>query len=609
MRLAPLHAQPGARRFGARGEHCPLARLMWGLLWLTLALLWLTLAPVAHAQTTPPVTLSDSHKHIDLWPSVTVLSDPTQRLSWQEAAASTAYTRPSGPYANLGRSAHTFWLRVPLQMPPTGSDGHWWLSIDYPLLDVAELHLVTGGQQVQQALMGDMQLIADRPTPSSMLAVPLRLQAGQRYELLLRVRSETGSTLLVPLSLRKPSEMLRHEGQVQLVQGLALGLGLCVFFFTLVRLLATRQVLYLWFTLATLASVLFFTAYTGVAAQHVWPHSLWLTVNAPPLMTLLILSLGSLFVDRSLDMPQHGPKASLGMRAVAAVAGLSALAMVLGLINYPQAGQVAAVIGLLPMMLALPVAYRRARSGDRASQWTLAGWLVYAVGVFSFTLLNIGKLDATPFNIGLYQLCSCLETLAWLMVLGVRAKEFQQAAEHAKREHARVLQISQTDPLTGLLNRRGLQLGLPMLVQQANPSSLTAIYLIDLDGFKPINDTHGHDAGDELLIKMGERLKAAVRTGDLVARLGGDEFVVVASQLRGEAEAEQVGHKLLACSQSDFKLAHATCHVGMTVGYAVAPLDGSDADALVRRADNAMYGGKQAGKNRVRRATEMPTEA
>ncbi len=553
--------------------------------------------PAAHAQAVA--------SRIDLWPRVTTFSDPSHRMGWQEVAAlSKQFQVPQGPYGNLGPRNETVWLHIPLQGPAAARDGQWWLSIDYPPLDVAELHVLSDGQIVQHALMGDHLLMRDRPAPTSMHVAPLSLEPGRPYELLIRVRSISASALIAPVVLLNTSALVQHQSLVELLQGLALGFGLCLICFTAARALVTRELMYAWFALASVSTTLFFPAYFGVATQYLWPENRWLTQNAPALLMLLILAFGTLFVIRSLDVPRYSRWGGRAMHAVAGLSLLAAVLFVLGAIDYRQASQVSAVLGALPMLLALPVAFKRAREGDRAAIWAFVGWGVYGVGVASMLMLSAGKLGAWGWAQGLYQVCAILETIAWMMVLGVRAKEMQLAGEYAKREHARVLQIAQTDPLTGLLNRRGLQLGLPLLAQASNTDSLTAVYLLDLDGFKPINDTHGHDAGDELLAQMGARLKQAVRAGDLVARLGGDEFVVVASQLRGEAEVEQVGQKLLACSARLFTLSRAQCRVGMTVGYAIAPLDGTDGDALLRRADAAMYGGKQAGKNSVRRASE-----
>jgi len=129
-----------------------------------------------------------------------------------------------------------------------------------------------------------------------------------------------------------------------------------------------------------------------------------------------------------------------------------------------------------------------------------------------------------------------------------------------------------------------------------------AVFLLDLDGFKPVNDRLGHDAGDELLVQVGQRLRGQVRQGDLVARLGGDEFVIMAPGIPGEAEGLLLGRKLLAAFHQPLHVAGQTCPRGADQRLCCwAPHDGTHADDLLKRADAAMYAGKQAGRHTVRR--------
>ena len=273
----------------------------------------------------------------------------------------------------------------------------------------------------------------------------------------------------------------------------------------------------------------------------------------------------------------------------------------LDLISYGAAQSVATALGLSPMLLAVPVAYIRWRQGDRASIYMLCGWLIYALGAAHQALLLRGVIGSTFWTQHAFQFGSVAEMLLWMMVLGARVDEIRTKAEQDRRERDLLHSLAHTDALTGLLNRRGLQSALEGVLKHAHPTALTSIYLLDLDGFKPVNDRFGHDAGDELLRQVGGRLKAQLRGTDLVARLGGDEFVVAASSLSGENEAGLVGGKMLRAFQHPFEVTGQQCTVGLTIGYAIAPLDGRDLQSLLKRADAAMYAGKQAGKNRVQR--------
>ena len=139
------------------------------------------------------------------------------------------------------------------------------------------------------------------------------------------------------------------------------------------------------------------------------------------------------------------------------------------------------------------------------------------------------------------------------------------------------------DPLTGLPNRMQLHARLATSVAARDAVS---VLLLDLDRFKPVNDTHGHEAGDQVLRVVAERLRTAVRPGDLVARLGGDEFAVLVSE---GCDTGQLAERLQALVASPISLGHVVVSVGVSVGRATHPADGSSPEALLRAADDDMY--------------------
>jgi diguanylate cyclase (GGDEF)-like protein len=157
------------------------------------------------------------------------------------------------------------------------------------------------------------------------------------------------------------------------------------------------------------------------------------------------------------------------------------------------------------------------------------------------------------------------------------------------------------DVLTGLPNRRALMQILPEAMQRsARLCRPCAVIFLDMDGFKGVNDTYGHDEGDELLRQFGGRIAVAVRKTDTVARLAGDEFVVVLEMIGDAAEAESKAGKLLTVLHEPFALKSATVSVGASIGVAVhLPDDRFDVAALLVRADHAMYVAKRNGKNCV----------
>ncbi len=172
----------------------------------------------------------------------------------------------------------------------------------------------------------------------------------------------------------------------------------------------------------------------------------------------------------------------------------------------------------------------------------------------------------------------------------------------AARDHAKALEsLALRDPLTGLVNRRLLAERLSMaLVHARRNSSAMAVVYLDLDGFKQINNTLGHGAGDALLKMVAERLVTTVRAEDTVARLGGDEFVIVLWHLTGTARAAKVALKVIEAVSQPYFIGGHTARVTASAGIAIYPMHGEDADTLLKSADVALYEAKRAGKNACR---------
>jgi len=170
----------------------------------------------------------------------------------------------------------------------------------------------------------------------------------------------------------------------------------------------------------------------------------------------------------------------------------------------------------------------------------------------------------------------------------------------AMKEHQRQLEhIAHYDALTGLPNRVLLADRLHQAIVQARRrETLMGLVYLDLDGFKEVNDSHGHETGDGLLIALSQRMKEALREGDTLARPGGDEFVVVLADLANVAECEVVLARLLRAAAEPVQIGECVLKVSASLGVTLFPIDDGDADSLLRHADQAMYQAKQAGKNR-----------
>ncbi|MBL1377561.1 putative bifunctional diguanylate cyclase/phosphodiesterase [Zobellella iuensis] len=168
-----------------------------------------------------------------------------------------------------------------------------------------------------------------------------------------------------------------------------------------------------------------------------------------------------------------------------------------------------------------------------------------------------------------------------------------------KADAAELEQIAQYDALTGIPNRRLLadRLLQAMARSQRLGSQLAVCYL-DLDGFKQVNDEHGHPAGDQLLIEISRRLKHILRQYDTLARLGGDEFALLFAELQHSEDLHPILTRVLETIATPIELPDGLARVSASIGVTFYPHDDSSADLLLQHADQAMYQAKQAGKNR-----------
>jgi diguanylate cyclase (GGDEF)-like protein len=160
-------------------------------------------------------------------------------------------------------------------------------------------------------------------------------------------------------------------------------------------------------------------------------------------------------------------------------------------------------------------------------------------------------------------------------------------------------QQAQHDVLTGLPNRRLLteRLANSMELCRRRHRQMALLYM-DLDGFKEVNDSHGHARGDLLLMHVAERIRSVVRSEDTVARIGGDEFIILLPEIADIADATRPAMELLRMLEAPFALSDALVQISASIGIAFFPADAIEAESLIAVADEALYNAKRAGKNR-----------
>lgn len=570
----------------------------WACMLSALCLLLVALPTSARAT---PLELRDDQLSIAAWPAVTVLPDPSGTLLVNDVLAElNRFQTPPGTSGTLGVRAEPVWLRIPVTVPVT-SNGLWVLDIDYPVLQRIEVYLAADGHVTQQATLGSLQPYTQRPLRSRTHALPLTMLPGHAYDLLLRV--ETRGAMVLPITLNKPTTWHSKALNEQMLQGILTGLALCLLIYSLAQWLNLRDILFIQYALLITGSLLFSLHLFGLGTQHLWRDMPWVELHAASLAALTATCGSFLFISQALAGDRPRSRLLRSMRGGAVLCVVLAALYALDLLSTRAVTGIVSILGLVPALMGIPGAVRRARLGDPVGSTLLLAWLVYFLATATVIGVIQGWVPVNFWTLHSFQFGATLDMLLFMRVLGLRTKALRLEALDANRERDVMRSLAHTDPLTGLPNRRGLNIALASALSRCSSEKMLAVYMMDLDGFKPVNDQHGHDVGDELLVAVTRRLQGHVRQSDLVARLGGDEFVVMAGQLHSLQQAQELGHKLLDAFRSPFSLNNVQVEIGLTIGYAIAPHDSTDAIGLLKLADAAMYSGKQGGKFCLRRNT------
>ena len=583
------------------------ALLLLALLWshgkrMATALLCLPvlLALPLGAQAGKPLALTERQPLMNAWEAIAIKADPSYQLSVQDMLARLGeFEEPPHRGGSLGVHKAAMWLHLPV-IAPDAPRTPWMVDVGYSSLQ-AELFLTSGGQLLQhvRARQTDQTRMSTR-TPT----MEFDPQPGQVYDILIRVQA-TGP-LILPITIGEMPHQMHAGLQEQMLQGLLNGLALCLLAYSLIQWGTQRERLFLFYALVVLGSAGFSLQFFGLGAQFLWPGNAWMGRYGGLLAGLTALAGSFLFLGHALaDRPNSAYART--MRVGAAITAGVIVGVLLGGISVAMAIAFMSLAGPLPSIISLPAAIARVRKKDPVGTTLLVAWTCYAISAAVMVALVQGRAPANFWTMHAFQLGATLDMLLFLRVLGLRANSIRLQAQEAMRERDIMHSLAYSDPLTGLKNRRGLQNALQTALTTRAPRSLVAVYMLDLDGFKPINDTHGHDVGDDLLVAVAHRLETSVRHhSDVVARLGGDEFIIMACGLESPEQAEQLGRSLLRAFEQPFTLSHLQLQVGLTIGFAVAPIDGDDPQTLMRMADAAMYDGKKDGKRTVRGSSFAP---
>ncbi|WP_207882330.1 GGDEF domain-containing protein [Pseudomonas sp. 30_B] len=563
--------------------------------------------------------------------SLELLEDRSGGMPFDEVQRSRDFV-PANGRTSVGQSSSAWWLRLDLdrrQTPPGG----WWLEVDAVNLKDLRLYLPDEQGRYVERLSGESVPFSagrDRGYRRPVFHLP---EGAGPLRLYLRTYDPAGNSF--PLRVWSLDDLQDHRADTNLFLGVVYGLITALLLYNLFILLTLHDRAYLWYVLTTAAALLFSLGMTGHGFKYLWPeHAVpwWLDrITLPSLWGLCVhrFTITLLQTRRHVRWAHH----LLNLNCV-----LYLLTILLGALQLRGAASwMLVVVTLIGVPAALGAALTRWRQGSLPAFLYLLGFGLVLGSVSISVMRALAVVQPQPTTTYIFPIAVAMESVLFSFALTSRIRSLKreraQAVEQANREKNARLSMMQSaqqdlakavaertaeltqsnqllrereaqlqhaahyDPLTSLPNRRFLVEHAEQALERAQQNGETlALMLIDLDHFKPINDTHGHDAGDFMLQSVGHRLRQCVRASDCVARLGGDEFAALIAGPDAEGHAREIARRLLNELSRPVQFDTLELRITPSIGVAIYPSHAMQFSKLYKAADQALYDVKGNGR-------------
>lgn len=490
---------------------------------------------------------------------------------------------------NYGIGAAPRWLKFSVENE-TDETIDKVFSVETAWLDQLAIYIFHGDQQQVKYALGDQLVQTDRPVDSRFYVIEHAFQPGVT-SLYLRVASS--DPMLLPIYLNdRPVFNKRFEFE-DYSYGLLYGVLAALLLYNLMLFVSLRSGPHCFYALYLLSFIACNLAYTGHGFRWLWPQlTHWQQWANPVLMIVAGIS-GLLFAMCFLQTRQNFPRLHWGVWGVC-------LAILIGLGAAYYAGQIQTALVLaftfiiLFTLLMCAMGVMAFRAGNPSANFFLPASVVAAITAAITALTVWGVL---PYAIWSYRAVDIGIVIEAVLLALALADQFRRGEMQRLDAEA----LARTDPLTGLNNRRAFQEQVKRLWQQCNKTKRPmAVVIVDLDNFKKINDTHGHQVGDQVLEATARQLQDSLRNGDVLARWGGEEFILFMPDTTVEAAvhvAERIRQRIESICQEFAD--NPPMVLSASLGVADSRSGSHSIEALINEADKCLYNAKKMGRNRV----------
>lgn len=601
-----------------------------GLPTLILLCLLLTGAHKAAADSQNSLYLQGDEHSLNLLPWLQWLRDPEHQLDLQDVQnmEHDFHDTQGRKDINFAYTADRLWLRLTLSSRAT-IPTDWVLEMQYPSLD----HVILYDPQATLSAIqrgGDLVPRNERSIDHLSPAFRIRLEPGETRTLYIQANSQ-GSLTLDATLWQLESFVISRNNRAMLFSAY-LGMLVALGGYNLLLFLRLRESpfgLYVLFLISFTAGAM---AINGIGPQFLWPSGNTLSNRILPTGFTLSATFALLFARAFLNTRLTAPHWDRLLLVAAVLAGLASLFTLL--VEVRTALQLMSVIGLLTTLLIMICGITCMFKGIPAARIFVLAWGILLASTFVLALRNFGVVPSTFLTVYTVQIGSALELLLLSFGLAARFNAIKRQKEAAQMELLRAMQqheqqlelrvaertreleyanarleaLALEDPLTGLANRTALGNHLQQaMLRTSRRGDLLALLMMDLDGFKPVNDRFGHECGDQVLVEVAGRLRDVARKNDLVARMGGDEFVIVCENIADINAARDLAERILQALQQPMKLGCSDqIRIAASIGISLSDGLQPTASTLLNQADQAMYRSKRDSREPISLFSETP---
>lgn len=561
------------------------------------------LAGLAQAATDTPrggtATVVPQAGGLSLVPHMGVLEDATRQWdidTVRSPALQARFAYPDNPLKGA-EADRVLWFRVQLQLADPADAAREWLLL-VPTVSTHELQFHgpysgDGRPLAEPVAMGMRHPWSARQAGSEQMAWRFRLPDTQVYTVYFRVDSTFAR--FYAASVWDLAQYLETTQDKRMFDGVCYGVMIGLVVFSAVMLLVFRERIYAWYLLSCACALLAMAGFNGHTLRYPfahWPEAAGFFYSvAPPLWAISKLMFGR----HLLQLMRYAPRLDWLVRAMVAMLVATTLYGLLG--THPlwlfRAVQASVVLSTVVLMAGALAAVRQ-------RYWPA---VLYSIGVAALLVAisaaivaSWGWITWTPQQMDLTQAALVAESIVFAAAMASRVRMLRESERALSVRTQQLVEALGTDALTGAANRAGLTRRAEAALQDDQPF---ALMLLDLDGFKAVNDQHGHAAGDAVLVALVRRLRAQLRADDLVARLGGDEFAVLLAGDPSRTLLAAKARRMAEAASAPLVFEGRTLAVGVSLGIASHPVDGPALSDLLRAADRAMYACKRRTGDRT----------